>query len=138
MASSETNGDGRAINPSGVYRHPDTGEELVTQATAKFGNPQADAIVRMGFVYVGPLSEKSDLQPAADPGAAALANTTPGQKTVAELEAELTAAKERDAAVTEATKGKSDLVDSSSKTSSDSTDTSSTTTTASTTSKGAK
>lgn len=111
MATSETNGDGRAINPSGVYRHPDTGQELVTQATAKFGNPQADAIVRMGFVYVGPLSEKSDLQPAADPGAAPLANTSPDLKTVAELESDLAAAKEREASVAKAQKDGSDLVE---------------------------
>lgn len=110
MAVLETNGDGRAINPSGVYRHPDTGEELVTQATAKFGNPQADAIVRLGFVYVGPAD--NNIVPAApDPSAGPIANTDPSTKTVAGLQAELDAAKDREAAVAKAQQDPSTLVE---------------------------
>lgn len=55
--------------PSGVYRHRASGQELVAQETGKFGNPQAAAFVRMGFEYVGPVSEKvaDELPKASDP-----------------------------------------------------------------------
>lgn len=108
MATIETNGDGRAVNPSGVYRHPDTKEELVTQATSKFGNPQADAIVRLGFVYVGPADEKK-VKPAVDPGAPPLANTSPTLRSVAELETDLALARGREAAAEKAKNASSDL-----------------------------
>lgn len=109
MATSERNGDGSPANPSGVYRHPDTGEELVTQATAKFGNPQADAIVRLGFVYVGPADERK-VTPAVDPGAPAPANTTPSLQSVGQLEQDLKLAKEREAGAERAAKANSELV----------------------------
>lgn len=122
MATNETNGDGRAANPSGVYRHPDTGEELVTQATSKLGNPQADAIVRLGFVYVGPAKlkeanadgEKAELVEQVDPGAGPVANTSPTLKSVGQLQAELETAKLREEAASKASQAKSELVDSSS------------------------
>lgn len=117
--AAETNGDKRATLPGGVYRHPDTGEELVTQPTAKFGNPQADAIVRLGFVYVGPakLEQPDNNGPAGkvvaglDPGAGPIANTSPSQKSVAELETELALARGRERLADKAQAGKSNLVD---------------------------
>lgn len=105
----ESNGDSRAILPSGVYRHPDTGEELVTQATANFGNPQADAITRLGFQYVGP-ADATKLNPSVDPSAGPLANTDTTYRSVGELEADLQAAKEREARVSKALKSESSLV----------------------------
>lgn len=39
---------------AGLYRHPATGEELITIADPLFGNPQADAAIRVGFEYVRP------------------------------------------------------------------------------------
>lgn len=126
MATSETNGNGRSVAPSGVYVHPDTGEQLVTQATEKFGNPQADAIQRLGFVYVGPAElkeanadgEKAELFAAPDPNAAPLADTSSNRKTVDQLEAELAAAKEREQKIAEAQKSEASLVDSKEETSS--------------------
>lgn len=43
--------------PSGVYRHKESGIEMVALETRKFGNPQADALVHMGFEYVGPVQK---------------------------------------------------------------------------------
>ena len=95
----------------GVYRHPDTGEEIVSQATSKFGNPQAAAYMRLGFVYVGPVSANSGIEAAKDPSRKPLADTSPSNKTVSELEAELSRAKEREAAAQRTANEKSDLVD---------------------------
>ena len=39
---------------AGLYRHPATGEELITIADPLFGNPQADAAIRVGFEFVRP------------------------------------------------------------------------------------
>jgi hypothetical protein len=45
-------------NPGGLYRHPDTGAELgFVDDALNFGKASADAAVRMGFEYVGPLPE---------------------------------------------------------------------------------
>lgn len=94
--------------PSGVYRHRETGQELVAQETEKFGNPQAAAYVRMGFEYVGPLAksavadttqgEPGKLTLAADPFAQPQHNVgTADTRSVAEVEADLAAAKAREA-----------------------------------------
>lgn len=107
----EKNGTNVREQPAGVYRHPDTGEEIVAHATSKFGNPQAAAFMRLGFVYVGPLSAKSELKLSKDPSRKALASTEPSNKSVQELEAELARAKEREAAAVRAASDNSDLVD---------------------------
>ena len=40
-------------NLPGVYRHPETGVELVAKQHPKYGSAQADGFVRVGYVYVG-------------------------------------------------------------------------------------
>jgi hypothetical protein len=118
MAVVETNGNNAPQNPSGVYRHPDTNQELIFQETGKFGNPGADAAVRLGFVYVGPakLEErdadgpKGDVVAALDPSAGPQANTDPIANQ-ARLEVELAEAKRRLAAAEKASNAKSDLVE---------------------------
>lgn len=97
MATSEQDGDSRAALPGGVWRHRETGQELVSQPTAKFGNPQAAAYQRMGFEYVGPADTKK-VEVAPDPTAPAQFNVDSTSKSVAELEQDLAAAKEREAA----------------------------------------
>lgn len=117
MATNETYGDGRPVLLSGVYRHPDSGQELVAQATSKFGNPMADAFTRLGFEYVGPANfaqpkqtnEKAELYAAEDPFGAPSVDTSPNARSVGELEAELAAAKERQAERDKAMKNKSSL-----------------------------
>lgn len=89
---------GKSIHQSGVYRHKETGQELIAIETEKFGNPQADAYVRLGFEFVGPVEKKEDKEAVAaipDPHAAPVA-TPLGVKSVAELEAELALAKVRE------------------------------------------
>lgn len=90
--------NGEAAQPTGVYRHKETGEELVCVATEKFGNPQADAALRLGFEYAGPVKgkEKEAVDAMPDPHAPQVA-TAQGVKSVAELEAELEVAKKREA-----------------------------------------
>lgn len=103
----EVNGEGRPSLPAGVYRHKESGQELVAVPTLKWGNPQADGYVRMGYEYVGPLTAdaiqgkvngtpgKIDLPE--DPFAGPKVSTDPGVKSAGELEAELQAAKAREA-----------------------------------------
>jgi hypothetical protein len=50
----ETNGDGKTGNLPGLYRHPESGAEIVVTAHEKAGNAMADGAVQVGFVYVGP------------------------------------------------------------------------------------
>lgn len=91
------NTNGQPMREGGVYRHKETGAEVIAIATERFGNPQADAYVRLGYEYVGPVESKVDKEAVAsipDPHAAPLASPA-GTKTVAELEAELEAAKAR-------------------------------------------
>lgn len=93
--------------PSGVYRHRETGQELVAQETEKFGNPQAAAFVRMGFEYVGPLSKSAiatedkrkpgKITLAADPFAQPEHNVANPDETSEALAARLEAAKAREA-----------------------------------------
>jgi hypothetical protein len=109
MATFETNGDGSPTNPSGVYRHPDTGGELVFQATSKFGNPGADAAVRLGYVYAG-AANKEKVAPVTDPSAAPIADTSPAQS-IAQLETELAATRGRLAAAEKAAAKGGGLVD---------------------------
>lgn len=54
MEKQETNGNGRPSNKPGIYRHPETGVEVIARQHRKFGSAQADAYVQVGFQYVGP------------------------------------------------------------------------------------
>ncbi len=97
MDHKETNGNGRPVLKGGVYKHPESGQELIAVQTAKFGNPQADAYVRMGYQYAREATQE-ELYGVVDP----TTNETPidlanRPKTVAELETELAAAKAREA-----------------------------------------
>jgi hypothetical protein len=47
------------VLPGGLYRHPVTGIELITQTDPLFGDPQSRAAERVGFEYVGPAPEGS-------------------------------------------------------------------------------
>jgi hypothetical protein len=118
----ERQGEGRPTLPSGVYRHPESGQELVAVETSKFGNPMADAFTRMGFEFIGPLSSKAlasdaDGEPGklpniGDPfgqGPAHNVGTT-DTRSAGELEAALQAAKAREADSRKAAQ-KSHLVD---------------------------
>lgn len=99
MATPEVNGDGRPTPAAGLWRHKETGVEMIANATSKFGNPQGDAYARLGFVYVGPVEKKSDVEAAnavPDPHAAPIASPM-GVKSVAELEGELASARQREA-----------------------------------------
>ena len=50
----ETNGNGQKGNLPGLYRHPETGAEIVTQHDGKMGSAMSDGAVQVGFKYVGP------------------------------------------------------------------------------------
>lgn len=54
MADTEINGDGRPFNKPGLYRHPESGAEVITTHHAKFGSAMSDAMVQVGYKYVGP------------------------------------------------------------------------------------
>src|SRR5690349_11083026 len=76
-------------NPAGLYRHPETGAEVVARYHPKFGTPQADGLVRVGYVYVGPAPEERRTGDA---------DSEPEQpKTAAQLRQELTEAEAREA-----------------------------------------
>lgn len=90
MSTNETS-QSEAGLPAGVYRHKETGEELILSASSRLGNPQAAAATRLGFEYVGP-APSNVVQPV-DPHYTPPASD-PSAKTVEELEAELEAAKE--------------------------------------------
>lgn len=53
-----------AVQPSGVYVHPVAKDEqgnliqLIARGNSKLGNPQADGIMRMGYVFDRALTEK--------------------------------------------------------------------------------
>lgn len=104
MAVSETSE--RAEAPAGVWRHRLTGQELIAVATEKFGNPQGNAYARMGFEYVGPVTKKADKEAVGLVGDPTVneQDLTANVKSVEQLEAELAAAKAREASFKEATK----------------------------------
>jgi hypothetical protein len=54
-------------NQAGLYRHPETGAEVVVDNHAKFGTTKADGFVRVGYQYVGPAPEKEDKQTQEEP-----------------------------------------------------------------------
>lgn len=43
----------QAPTPAGLYRHPDTGKEIITLYDPLFGDAQSEGVVRLGFVRVG-------------------------------------------------------------------------------------
>lgn len=51
----ETDTLGNGPRPNGVYKHPVNGNEFIAIGTVDYGNPQADAAVRLGFVYDRPV-----------------------------------------------------------------------------------
>lgn len=65
MAINETMGDKRPANLAGLYRHEESGTEIVTAAGFK-GSIQADAAVQVGFKRVGdipkPQTAKTETQ----------------------------------------------------------------------------
>lgn len=93
--------------PGGVYRHRQSGEELVAVETSNFGNPQAAAFVRMGFEYVGPVKESAiaeqeqgkagKLTLPADPNALPEFNVADPSESAAALAARAEAAKSAEA-----------------------------------------
>ena len=93
----------KPANKGGVYRHPETGTEVIAMETEKFGSPQADAYVRLGFEYVGPVEEvgtkedKEALDAIVDPGATPAVQPLGGQ--LEKLEAENARLNERLAAL---------------------------------------
>ncbi len=44
---------------AGLYRHPETGNEVITLSDPLFGDAQSEGIVRLGFVRVGDAPEGS-------------------------------------------------------------------------------
>lgn len=54
MSNYETNGNGQPIHKPGLYKHPESGAEIIVGATPKFGSPIADGVYQVGFRYVGP------------------------------------------------------------------------------------
>lgn len=54
MADQEINGDGRPVNKPGVYKHPESGAELIARRHRKFGDVQADGYVQVGYVWDRP------------------------------------------------------------------------------------
>lgn len=53
----ETDTLGNGPRPSGWYKHPVNGTEFIAMGTVDYGNPQADAAVRLGFVFDRPVAE---------------------------------------------------------------------------------
>lgn len=51
MASVETS---KRSNPEGLYRHSETGKEVVIKNHPKFGSAMADGFVAVGYQFVGP------------------------------------------------------------------------------------
>ena len=51
--STEINGNGRAINPEGVYKHKESGATVVLESSPGVGTPMIDAYIQAGYVYAG-------------------------------------------------------------------------------------
>lgn len=45
------------VTPAGVYKHPETGQEVITLYDPLFGDVQSEGFVRLGFEYKGPAPE---------------------------------------------------------------------------------
>lgn len=66
MDSTEVHGDGRPFNKPGLYRHPESGAEVIVTHNPKLGSAMADGVVQVGFKYVGP-APAEEVAPLADP-----------------------------------------------------------------------
>lgn len=53
----ETNGDGRPLPKTGLYRQRETGVEQVLVMTPELGTPLIDAFIKAGFERVGDIPE---------------------------------------------------------------------------------
>ena len=53
MSTAEINGNG-TINKPGLYRHEQSGAEVIVKQHPKLGSAQADGAVAVGYTYVGP------------------------------------------------------------------------------------
>lgn len=56
----EVNGNGTKGNLPGLYRHPESGMEIVTRHDGKLGSAMSDGAVQVGFKYVGPAPVESE------------------------------------------------------------------------------
>lgn len=71
MAQTEINGGGKPKNLPGLYRHKESGAEIVITDNPGIGSSKADGAVQVGFEYVGPAPEETKTvtkeAPVADP-----------------------------------------------------------------------
>ena len=68
MAQAETSGNGKNNLP-GLYRHPESGAEVIVQANPGIGNSMADGAYQTGFRYVGPAPVETENEPEVAPKA---------------------------------------------------------------------
>ncbi len=54
MSQTETNGEGKSRNLPGLYRHPESGAEIIITDNPGIGSAMADGAYQTGFRYVGP------------------------------------------------------------------------------------
>lgn len=50
--NNENNGDGRPFNKPGLYRHPESGAEVIVTHDPKLGSAMADGVVQVGYKWV--------------------------------------------------------------------------------------
>lgn len=48
----EVNGNGKAMNKPGLYRHPESGAEVIVTHHPKLGSAMADGVVQVGYKWV--------------------------------------------------------------------------------------
>lgn len=48
----ETNGNGKPMNKPGLYRHPESGAEVIVSHHPKLGSAMADGVVQVGYKWV--------------------------------------------------------------------------------------
>lgn len=58
MQKEEVMGDGRPVNLPGLYRHEESGTEIITTSDPNDGRIQADALVQVGYKRVGDIPTK--------------------------------------------------------------------------------
>ncbi len=56
--NTEKMGDGRPVNLPGLYRHTESGEEVVTTSDYDAGKIQGDALVQVGYKRIGDIPTK--------------------------------------------------------------------------------
>jgi hypothetical protein len=52
LANVEINGEGKAGNRPGLYRHPESGAEVFVTHHPKLGAAMADGVVQVGYKWV--------------------------------------------------------------------------------------